>query len=360
MYLEEDDTATYLSVGTAPGSTNRVDTLEKTNQLLVRNTAQCGIRNFATWWMDLGAIGWFNDPGMWAQMARLKGLDQPMLDHPTPYRPDVAAVIDEQSMIRVAYGGTAVTSHGVSGAREALGRMGCPFGQFLLDDVTAGKVDAKLYVFLTAWHLSPGQRHQLLAGTRGAARIWCYAPGYQGGDHNSLEAMAELTGFRIRKISEADALAEPTDLGKKLGLKGPLGVDRLIAPLFAVDDATPEETLATYPDGSVAIAMRHTGTGVSLFVGPPGLTPELLRLAADQVGIHLFTSTDCNVYANGPFLLLHASQDGPLKIDTGRFAPIIDVMTGKQVGKGPQWSVTLTKGETRVLNIGEKPPTVSR
>ena len=353
MWLAEDDTATYLSLNTFPGSTERVDTVEKTNQELVRNTAQCALRTFGTWWMDLGAVGWFNDPRMWAEMGRLKALDQPLLEHPTPYRPDVAAVVDVESMRRVAYGGSIVTSRSVSHARQALGRMGCPFGQYLLDDVTAGKVPAKLYVFLAAWHLSPDQRCKLLEATRGKTRIWCYAPGYQEGDHTSLEAMRQLTGFRIRKLSNVSAQAEPTDHGKSLGITGPLGVDKAIEPLFAVEDATPEEALASYPDGSTAVAMRRSANGISLFAGAPGLTPELLRLAAEQSKIHLFSRTNCNVYSNGPFLVLHGSQDGPLTIDTGRSEPVVDVLTGEKVGAGPQWQLVLKKGETRVLRIGK-------
>jgi len=355
MYLEEDDTATYLSMGDFPGWKEKVDTVEKTNQELVRNTAQCALRNFATWWMDLGSVGWFNDPRMWSEMARLGALDQALLDHPTPYRPDVAAVVDEGSMIRVSFGGKVASAPAVSGARLALGRMGCPFGQYLMDDVISGRVAAKLYVFLSAWHLSPDQRQKLLASTRGATRIWCYAPGYLEGDHTSLEAMRELTGFRIKKISKVNALVKPTDVGGRLGLVAPWGVNKTIEPLFAVEDATAAETLATYPDGSAAAAMRRTADGVSLFVGAPGLTPELLRLAADQNNIHLFTRTDCNVYASGPFLVLHGAKDGPLKIDTASPEPILDVMDeGKAVGKGPQWSIDLKKGETRVLKIGER------
>ena len=136
----------------------RVDTLEDTNRELLRNTAQCALRNFGTWWMDLGATGWFNDPRMWAEMARLKALDEPLLEHPRPFRPEVAAVIDEPSMIRVAAGGDVVTRPGVYEVRRPLGRMGAPYGQYLLDDVTAGRVEAKMYVLLTAWRLTPDQR----------------------------------------------------------------------------------------------------------------------------------------------------------------------------------------------------------
>ena len=62
MWLYEDDTRTYLGTGEFPGRVDGVDTLEETNRELLRNTAQCALRNFGTWWMDLGATGWFNDP----------------------------------------------------------------------------------------------------------------------------------------------------------------------------------------------------------------------------------------------------------------------------------------------------------
>ncbi len=51
------------------------------------------------------------------------------------------------------------------------GSAGTPYGQYLLDDVTAGRVDAKMFVFLNAWCLSPDQRQQILNATRGKLRI---------------------------------------------------------------------------------------------------------------------------------------------------------------------------------------------
>ena len=86
LWLNEDDTSTYLSSGTQPGHKTH-DNLEETNALLVRNVAQESLRNFGTWWMDLGSTGWFDDPGMWAEMARLRALDEPLLKHPGPTGP---------------------------------------------------------------------------------------------------------------------------------------------------------------------------------------------------------------------------------------------------------------------------------
>ena len=51
MWINEDDTHTYLATGGQPGSMDHVTTLEQTNQELTRNVAQEALRNFGTWWM---------------------------------------------------------------------------------------------------------------------------------------------------------------------------------------------------------------------------------------------------------------------------------------------------------------------
>jgi hypothetical protein len=161
--------------------------------------------------------------------------------------------------------------------------------------------------------------------------------------------MQELTGFHLVRASAAKAWAAPTDPGRQLGLQTSFGVDGPVAPLFAAADATPAETLAAYPDGTAAVNLRKTADGWSLFVGAPGLTSELLRLAARKAGVHLFTQTDCNVYANGPMVALHAAQDGPITLDTGRHGTIHDAVTDQVIGTGPSLTLPLQKGETRIF-----------
>ena len=147
----------------------------------------------------------------------------------------------------------------------------------------------------------------------------------------------------------AQAWATPTSRGKELGFQTAFGVQGPVAPLFAAADASPEETMATYPDGSVAVALRRVAGGWSLFVGVPGLTSDLLRLAAREARVHLYSQTDCNVYANGPIVALHAAQDGPITLDTGRSKRVYDALSGELLGKGPRLNLPLKKGETRVL-----------
>lgn len=350
MWLNEDDTHTYLATEPFPGHEKHVTTLEATNQQLVRNVAQESLRNFGTWWMDLGSSGWFDDAGMWKEMRRLEGLDAAMLATPTPYRPEVAAILDERSVDHVAAGGNMVTMPGVYEARRELGRMGASYGQYLLDDLLAGKVKAKVYVILNAWRLTAPQRAKLLEVTRGATVVWCYAPGYVQEDGVSPDGIRQLTGFAVQRVTPANAAVSITETGAKVGMTRAWGPRRAVTPLFAVTDAKAEEILATYADGSAAVAFRRTSGGTSIFAGPPGLTSELLRMAVKTAGVHLFTENDCNVYASGRFLTLHASQDGPLAINTGQSTRITDMLTGETLGTGPRLTLLVKRGETRVLS----------
>lgn len=349
LWLNEDDTATFLSSGNAPGHHERVDTLEGSAAELIRNVAQESTRNFGTWWMDLGATGWFNHAGLWAEMERLRPMDEYFLDNPTPFRPEVACVIDEESMMRVAAGGALVSRPGVYEIRRPLGRMGAPYGQYLTADVIAGRVPARMFVFATPWVLSAQQRAGLLSATRGAARIWCYAPGYFDGYTMPSQAMRELTGFDLQPVTPPQAWAEPTEAGKRLGLTAGWGIQKPCKPLFAAADATGDEVLATYPDGSAAVAWRKGPSGLSVFVGAPGISAELLRAVAREAGVHLFVETDCNVYANGPFVAVHGAADGPVTLDTARPGPVTDALTGQVVAQGPRFTIDLRKNESRVF-----------
>ncbi|HEY5909085.1 MAG TPA: beta-galactosidase [Verrucomicrobiae bacterium] len=351
-WLAEDDTRTYLGTGDFPGKVDGAKDLAETRTMLLRNLAEEASRNFATWWMDLGMTGWFNDDRMWDDMRRFAAVDESLLRDPQPYRPQVSAVIDERAMRLTSASAWRLTEPGIYQARRPLARLGAPYGQYLLDDVLRGSVPARLRIFLNAWQLSSGDRKQLAIVTRQGCSVWCYAPGLYDGSRESADSMREVTGFRLVPVSPAKAWATPTDAGRKAGLKTAFGTDGPLAPLFAVTDATTAENLATYPDGSCAVALRKRGAGWSFFVGAPGLTPDLLRVAAVRAGVHLYTDEDCNVYANGRLLALHATRDGALTLDTGRKGPVRDGLSGAPAGSGPSFTLKLKRGETRVFLLG--------
>ncbi|MGE5531715.1 MAG: hypothetical protein ACM3VW_06355, partial [Bacteroidota bacterium] len=229
-----------------------------------------------------------------------------------------------------------------------------PYGQYLLEDVIAKNVPAKLHVYLAAWALTPEERAALQKSHPNSVRVWCYAPGYIQSDRLDLGGIRDLTGFEVKPVTVVPAAVTPTAAGKKAGLtEGWEAVNiyartEPVTPLFA-PVATPDETWATYTDGSPAVAIRRSARGVDVFVGVPRLTPELVRALAKLAGVHLYTEGKATVWAADGYLSFQAHEAGPLTFDVGKKSTIYDALSGKSLGTGPKVTLTVKKGETRVL-----------
>ncbi len=182
----------------------------------------------------------------------------------------------------------------------------------------------------------------------GVTRVWCYAPGYLYPDRADVEGIREVTGFEARGASVPTAEATPTEAGRKLGLTAPWGPKLSINPLFSVK-ATTGDTLATYSDGSPAVAVRRSAKAIDVFVGVPQLTPELLRALAIMAGVHLFTEGKASVWAAEGYLSLQAHEAGPLVIRTGKRGAVVDALDGKVLGEGPEVTLRLKQGEACVI-----------
>ena len=169
LWLNEDDTRTYLSGTTAYGG---VADLPQTVAVMRRNGIQALARGFGTWWMDLPGRNWFGDARIWDVQRELNPLEEKMLRR-SPFRPEVAAIVGEDAMCHLTGGSAALARPLIYEARAALGRSGAPYGQYLLADAVAGRVPAKLQILLAAWSLSGEERDALKAnrapGTRG---VW--------------------------------------------------------------------------------------------------------------------------------------------------------------------------------------------
>lgn len=120
-------------------------------------------------------------------------------------------------------------------------------------------------------------------------------------------------------------------------ISGKIGKTPKLCVMLHADFYSPEEK---------AKITRAVGEKSLLWVNQKGISAEELRKEAATRGVHLFTNTECNVWANGPFIVLHASQDGPVTV-TPRpgFTALTDELTHQPV-TGP---LELKLGETRVL-----------
>ena len=364
LWLNEDDSRTFLD----PRKQEHVQEgglvdLQQTQQVMLRNTAQASLRGFGTWWMDLPGQGWFNDAAIWQQIVRLHPVDIAMARRDAPFTPDIAAIVDEDSMCHLTGGSSAAARPLIYEGRAALGRSGVPYGQYLLSDVLGGKVSARMQVFLAAWRLTPEQRQTLAAQREaglwktltgwfgfgaGITRVWCWAPGYLYPERADVAGMSELTGFAAKKINLPTTRATPTETGRQNGLLQAWGPLAKIDPLFTVE-ASPEEVWATFADGSPAVAVRRSTSGIDVFVGVPQLTPELVHALAKRTGVHCYTQPGPALWAANGYLSVQAQTNAPVVLDTGRTGPVTDALDGSVLGKGPRVELPMKQGDVRVL-----------
>jgi len=84
-------------------------------------------------------------------------------------------------------------------------------------------------------------------------------------------------------------------------------------------------------------------------VGP---TTAELRKLAQEAGVWLYTERACNVWANGPFVTLHAPEDGEYRFHAPKdVASIVDFIAGETVAEGPDCVFKLKTGDTKVLQL---------
>lgn len=354
VWLNEDDTRTHLSRTTDFGG---VATLDETIAVLRRNTAQAALRGFGTWWMDLMGQGWFDDPAIWEEHRRLAALDTALLGRRGPYAPEVALLLDEDSICHLAGGSAHVARPLIYEARGAFGRSGAPYGQYLLADAAAGRVPARLQVHLASWALTPAVRSALAAARRpGQTRVWAYAPDCLTPEGLQPDRTDAVHGFRLRAVAGDNAVSMPTEEGRRLGITKPWGQSGGVRPLFTVETRPGDRILATYGDGSPSLAVRAGEHGTDVFAGTPAWTSEVARALCRLAGVHLFTEVDAALCAAEGYLCIQPHEEGPLRLDIGRPAELRDALTGAVLGRGPAVGVAARRGETRVLTWAPGPP----
>ena len=358
IWLDEDDTSTYLDVkvaGRCPATDPLLDSQEKTIKVLHRNLAQEAIRNQASWWMDLFGEGWYDDPVLWEQMKLFDKAECDIIANPTPYRPDIALIFNEESICSI-YGGTAsyaTTGLILSPTRAILNRCGAPFGHYLLDDILDKKVSPKLNVFLSTFSLTAKQRKQMAEVAKTSACIYVLSTGLINSDKKrfSLKSVKRATGFEVKYAGDVDAQAIPTEEGKKLGLPEMMGINKKIKPLLSIVPQENDVVLARFSTDEPAIVLRPNEKCPQLFVAIPEVPRELYKHMIKLAGIHVYTNDNACVYANGNYLSVVALDNGIVNLNIPSTKDVYDAVSWKKIGTAPNLKLDMKKGDCLFLKL---------
>lgn len=317
LWFQEDDTHTYLARQAehrAPGHLTGADTKEESIALLRRNLTVATLRNFGTWWMDIGGVGYFNDPDFWIENERLEPVEKQLRNNPRPFVPVIADIADEISMCYVAPSGVLSAIRPMLKEERFLRSvMGTSVGQYLLDDLFADKIPSQGCIITAAYALGRDQRKALLRQAEERPFLFCWGTAAVDTDSGvlSADAVKEATGFQTEVIMNgmSKVILTPEGLAAGLSTRSVNAHEQSVSPLFAVIPEKEDVVWARFFDGRPAIVLRPFPVP-KLFCGTPILPTGIYRAFAVAAKLPLYAPQGTFMLADEFFFFVHAPSSG--------------------------------------------------
>ena len=333
IWINEDDLPTYLVDPKKRPSwlpegmlKHRTKGLEDTLGVLGRNLSTVFVHRAGTWWMDLIAEGAFNDARLWRMLEERSRLYRQVYEHPTPYRPEVAVIVDERSVFYVKSDWDVFCST-LPLLRNACGKSGASVGYYYLDDFIEGVVPpCKAYVFANTFYLADAQIEAIHSrlDREGTMAIWQYAPGFMGPSGADVNRCSKVTGIRLAVRDGSLGSRGEADFD---GLTWGWAAENMVSPRLIVEDQK-AKPLGRYVDGwKVSAARARVGEHSSVFIGDFNLNPELLARLFEEAGAHIWTKNSEVIHTDGNILVVHSGEAGirtifvPAGMDVDLIAP---------------------------------------
>lgn len=322
LWMNEDDLKTHVAADLPDlgynGDLKTVDAFEMSH-VLQRNLASSLIHRGGTWWMDLNATGAFNDAGAWKVFSDFGlPLYDELYSNPTPYRPDVAVITDDRSVIYQKSDWDMLFVSRILPC-NAFAKSGASVGYYDLNDFLNGLLPpAKVYVFLNAFSLDDFQTQAIRIRLErdGATAVWQYAPGYLGPAGADVSRIQALTGIQIAispGFSGSNGSSYLSNVVWGWAWRTPWEV---LSPRFVVDDPDASALGHYWSDGLVSTAAKQVAGFTSIFVGDVGWNTAMLTRLLAAAGVHIWTSGNIDViHTDGSLLVIHAGAEGTRNIN---------------------------------------------
>jgi len=199
VHMVEVDTRTHLHPVNEYG---KLATTEESVAAIRREVATALVHGSALWWCDFGADGsggWYDDPALIGEVARLVKLAEKRLTAPRKRVAEVAVICDLQSCYSLG-DGEAMRTHLrlTDEVGTQLYRTGTPFDTLLRSQLGLSDLSRyRLLVFLNTLRVDEPTRKVVVKATNGRSVLWLWAPGITDGNGFGPELVEKLTGFRV-------------------------------------------------------------------------------------------------------------------------------------------------------------------
>lgn len=305
--------------------------------------------------------GWYDSPEFMEVINKLNSIAERSIQVDRQSSAEIAMVVDENSLAVVETDSN-FTRQLLAGQRFQIGHIGAPVDYLLTDDL-AKAPDYKMYIFISAFHITPEQRKEIeRLKDRGAkAIVWIYAPGFIGEKSLDIQGTRDVTGMKISYIKEKGIPAVTiTGSGAKAlsGVKAGItygATERQTGPIFYGDDPQ-SEVLGILKNYNKPGLIRKMVNGIQVYYSAgPCIASSILRAIALEIGIHIYNVQDDAFNGNRSFISIHANEAGQRTIRLQQITDVYDVYNDTSVGKQVQeFTVDFPAHNTALYFIGSE------
>jgi hypothetical protein len=247
--------------------------------------------------------------------------------------------------------------------RYQINRMGTSVGYYLLSDLCDGTLpEAKVYLFLNAFVVSPEQRQAIhrVVRNKGKWAVWFYAPGYLD-PQGTPGDMHALTGLPLQRLPTPQWLTVNMVPSSFAAHRVPseqlsFGDHSPRTPAFTVGQDTAGTEVLGYYAGTrtPAVACVRRPEWSSVFVGATTISTGVLRAVARAAGAHVWLESDDVLIAGSDFVAVHASTEGQKELLLPAGVPATDLSTGTVTPQRGRMAMTMQQGETRLFRLTQR------
>lgn len=361
LFFNEFDLRTFGALETWANSWPSMKSLGHSEDLPMWRTVyrklagEADANRMGYWFYDMGG-GWYEHPDIVADIRQVAHEREMMEKAPrSPWRPDVATVLDEVNIIQGEGTRHPSTDDFIYHHQcRYFGTSGVPYERYLAEDVLRDPalLDGKKAVILAFFRNIDARRAALLkrlaaqgttlvflseTGILGDASATGFEPIFTPG--NFSHDVIAAPGVKDN-VTSAMATAHLRDLGT-VGKSG---------PRCSVKETKGVNVLARYTSDQLpAIAERHDADCRRVYVCEPGgLTPGLLNRIARESGAYAAVDrSGLQINMNGNFISIHCLQPGHYEFKLPFACRVINMKNGQPENvKDNTLTLNLTAGES--------------
>lgn len=311
LWVNENDARSHLQYPAEYAYSIR--TAYAHDQVIAREVgkALCSRAGFYYFPLSTSSLNFYDDPESVKTIGELDKITKAAVKRDLRSTSDIAVFMSDEShaMLRQQGGGFGderLQSYAIF-QREAIGRIGSPFDEYLQFDAAHPQLkDYKLYIFLNPYLMTDEEVKavQKIASDKNNHIIFVSAPGIANGAKLNMDLANRLTGmdFELRNTRQK-AQFKTTRAFESLPAGHRFGhADQEFSPVPVARSF--DEVLACFEDGTPAVVRK----GNIFFTPAALLPPEILRHIANGVGIDIQSRNNIAVYSCASYTAFHSSK----------------------------------------------------